>query len=165
MNNTRGSTLVELIMVMLLLVLFGATGYTLVHAGALTQQRIMQEKDAQTEARIVLSYINVKLRQNDESGKVAVEKATLTGKDALVIKDRAEDYAFDTWIFCYEGKLLECLIPPGEQPTELASFYIADAEELVVSVDPDSGAITNTLYYYSGGQLKNVSETIYMRSH
>lgn len=164
MNNTRGSTMVELVMVMLLLALFGVTTYTLVHSGTQTQARILQEKDAQTEARIVLSYIKVKLRQNDASGKISVEKAEITGKDAIVIKDRTEDYAYDTWIFCHDGMLLECLMPPDEQPTELSSFYIADAEKLDTTFDPDSGAITNTLYYYSNGSLQNISETVYLRS-
>lgn len=164
-HNTRGSTMVELIMVMLLLILFGTTIYTLIYAGATTQERIMREKDAQTDARIALSYINVKLRQNDVNGKIVVEKAELTNKDAIVIKDRSEDYAYDTWIFCYDGKLMECLVPPDEQPTELGSFYIADSEDLDTAYDSTSGSITNTLYYYSGDALKSISSTLYIRSH
>lgn len=164
-NNNKGSSMVELIMVMALLLMFGVTIYTLVYTGANTQERIMHEKDALTDARIALSYINVRMRQNDSKDKVAVETLELTGKNAIVIRERSWDYEYDTWIYCYDGKLMECLVQPGEQPTELSSFYIVDSEGLDTAINPDNGAITNTVYYYYHDVLTSISSTVSMRSH
>lgn len=163
-NAQKGSTMVEMIMVMALLALFGITIYTLIYSGESTQDRILQEKNAQSDARIALSYINVRLRQNDVNGKIAVEKIELTGENAIVIKERDEDYAYDTWIFCYDGKLFECFTDPDVQPTELGSFYIVDSEGVETELN-DDGTITNTVYYYYGDALTSISSTIYLRSY
>lgn len=150
-------------MVMTILVLFGMTIYSLIYSGKNTQEHIINEKDAQADARIALSYINVRLRQNDVNGKISVEKIDLTGKNAILIKECMDDYEYDTWIFCHNGMLMECLVDAGEQPTELDSFYIVDIEGVDTVVDPD-GCITNTVYYYYGKVLENISSTVYMRS-
>lgn len=164
-NNQKGSTMVEMVMVMALFVLFGVTIYTLIYSGAQTQERIMNYKDAQTDARIALSYIDVRLRQNDSKGKVMVEKLDLTGDNAIVIKERTLEYEYDTWIFCYNGMLLECLVNPDKQPTEAESFHILDTEGFNIEFKSDNGSITNTVYYYYGDVLKSISSTVNMRSY
>lgn len=165
MRNQNGSTTIEMAMVMTILVLFGITIYTLISSGANTQARIQKEKDAQADARVALSYINVRLRQSDSAGKIGVERIDLTGEDALVIRERTMEYEYDTWIFSYGGKLLECLTDAGVHPTELDSFFIVDTERLETSIDEEEGTVTNTLSYYYGDSLESISSTIYMRSH
>ena len=64
MRDDKGSTLVELVMVMMLLILFGFTTYTLIYAGSETQRKIIEDKDAQVDARIAISYLNVRLKSS-----------------------------------------------------------------------------------------------------
>jgi type II secretory pathway pseudopilin PulG len=155
--------LVELVMVMLLLALFGTTIYTLIVSGADTQARITARKDAQADARVALSYINVRLRQNDAAGKIAVEPLELTGENAIVIRERGFDFQYDTWIFCSEGTLYECLTDPGVPPSVNLSFSIVDAEKLETELEPD-GSVRNTLYYKYGEELREMSAKINLRS-
>lgn len=163
-RTDSGSTLIELVMVLSLMTLLGITIFMLIYSGANTQKRVLSEKNSQIEARIALSYINIKLRQNDVSGSVEVGEIKLTGKNALKIKQRGTSMDYDTWIFCLDGKLMECLVNPGEEPTEMLSFLIANTEELVTEIDPDNGTVTNTVYYYYGDSLSKISSTIYPRS-
>jgi hypothetical protein len=158
-----GASLVELGMVMMLLALFGITIYTLIISGADTQVRINARKDAQMDARIALSYINVRLRQNDTAGKIAVEPLELTGENAIVIRERGASYAYDTWIFCHEGKLYECLTDPDVPPSVALSFFIVDAGALTTEMTPD-GFIRNTLYYNYGEEVREMSAKVYLRS-
>jgi hypothetical protein len=162
-RSNKGVALVELAMVMLLLALFGITIFTLIITGADTQARIIREKDAQAEARVALSYISVRLRQNDSEGKISVEPVELTGQNAIVIQERTFDYEYDIWIYSHNGRLYECLTDPGQQPQELLGIPIIEIERLETELD--GGVITNTVYYYYDGELNQLSSTIYLRSH
>lgn len=164
-GSNRGSALVELVMVMTLLILFSLSIYTLISSGVTTQERIMKHKDAQTDARVALSYINVKLRQNDTSGKIAVEKLESTGSNAIVIRERTFDSEYDTWIFCLNGKLYECLTDPDVEPDVIDSFHIVDIDRLETEYNSDDGSVTSTVYYNYGDSIENISSTVYMRSN
>ncbi|MCL2707926.1 MAG: DUF4860 domain-containing protein [Defluviitaleaceae bacterium] len=164
MNKRRGGTsLVELVMVMMMLALFGVTIYTLISAGANAQARIIGQKDAQADARVALSFINVKLRQNDSADKISVEPIALTGKNAILIRERTDMYSFDTWIYCHEGRLYEFIAEPGELPLEFG-LPILDIEGLEVEFDESSGTVTNTVYYYYDGAVKSMTSSVFLRS-
>jgi hypothetical protein len=152
-------------MVMMILALFGITIYTLIAAGADTQKRIMNQKDAQADARVALSYINVRLRQNDAEGRIGVERIDLTGENAIVLRERSKFRDSDTWIYCYEGRIYECMVDPGEQPSDLFSFYVVDADYLDTTFDSVTGRVTNTVYYSYDGEWQNLSSSVYLRSH
>ena len=162
--SKKGVMMVELAMVMMLLALFGITIFTLIIAGADAQMRIMTEKEGQADARIALSYINVRLRQNDSNGKIGIEPIAFTGQNAIVIRERNFEYEIDTWIFSYNGRLYECLTLPNQQPEEFLSIPIIDIEHLSTVLN-DDGSITNTVYYYYGDELLTLSSTVFLRSH
>jgi len=169
------SSLIELIMVMTLLVLFGMTIFTLMYSGADTQDRIMREKNTQIDARIAVSYINVKLRQNDmlnrdidNQMKIGVRPISLTGRNAIVIRERTFDYEYDTWIYEYGGKLYELLTDPGDEPNEdnhKMGFYIVDVERMDTVFDAKNGTVTNTVYYSYNDGLDSITSTVYLRSY
>lgn len=161
-KGAKVPALVEMIMVMTLLALLGITICTLIVSGAEAQKRVISDKDAHMDALVALSYINVKLRQNDAYGKISVEELELNGENAVVIKERGDSYQYDTWLFCYDGKLLECLVEPGGQPSELLSFRITDIARL--ETEMNGGVITSTVYYYYGGELRDMSASVFLRS-
>jgi hypothetical protein len=162
-RRTKGVAMVELVMVMLLLTLFGVTIFTLIIAGADTQSRIMQEKDAQADARVALSYINVRLRQNDSAGKISVQPIEWAGTNGILLRERTFEYEYDTWIYIYNGMLYECLTNPYDQPEEFLSFPIIPIEGLDTVMHED-GSITNTVYYMYNNQLTQMSSTVYLRA-
>ena len=165
-NNKKGVAMVELAMVMLLLTLFGITIFTLIITGADTQSRIITEKDRQTDARIALSYVNVRLRQNDMEGKIGVEPIALTGRNGIVLRERDvwdPDFDHDTWIYSYDGKLYECLVNPGQEPEESLSIYITDIGRLETELQAD-GTIANTVFYEYDGKEEQLSSLYYPRT-
>ena len=164
-SKKSGASLIELVMVMMILALFGFTIYTVMAIGVGTQQKIMDEKDAQTDARIALSYINVRLRQNDSMGMIDVRPIGLTGQNAIVVHERTDEYDMDTWIYFHNNALYECLVLPGEEPQELFGFHIADIGMLDIVMDTDSNTITCTVYYEYGGLQESLSATVFLRSY
>ena len=161
--NNKGSTLIELIMVMLLLILFGATISSLIYSGGETQQRIIQEKNSQIDARIALSYLNMSIRQNDRAEKISVEQNPLTGGDSIVIKTRADWGGYDTWIFWADGRMYECLADPDEAPTMMQSVHIANISNFNTRID-ENGSIVNTIGYSAGGAEEELTSVIFLRS-
>ena len=163
--NNKGNSLIELIMVMMLLALFGVTIYTLIFSGSQTQSKIHADKNAQVDARIALNYVNVKLRQNDASGKIEIVANPLTGEEAILIKERSvagEEY--DTWIYFFNGELLEFLGFPDEEPIYDFSWVIVESDDFVVHYSQEDGTITNTILYTYDGKPKEMSSTIYLKS-
>lgn len=167
-KNEKGNSLVELIMVMALLILFGVTIYTIIYSGAEAQNKIIENKDAQTDARIALSYVNVKLRQNDSSGRVSIETFPETGENAIVLKgvDYSGDVPLDTWIFYDDNALYEYNGLSGEEPEKSLSLPVIESDGLVYSVeyDEESNSIKNTITYEYGGESKTISSLIHLRS-
>jgi len=164
MRNLRtGSTLVELIMVMLLLILFGAAISVLIYSGGETQARIISEKNAQIDARVALSYVNMYIRQNDEADKIEIKPNAYTGEESILVKTRAEWGGYDTWIFFAEGCLYECLVDPGREPSVGLSFKIAEIDRFGVDLNAD-GAIVNTIGYTVNDRPEEMSSVIFLRS-
>ena len=162
-NPNRGSTLIELIMVMLLLVLIGAAISVLIFAGGGTQERIINEKNAQMDARVALSYVNMFIRQNDAAGKVTVTPNAYTGENSILIRTREDWGGYDTWIYWMDGRLYECLVDQDEQPALGLSFVVAEVDYFRVSRS-DDGAINNTIGYTTGDKSEEMSSTIFLRS-
>jgi len=169
------STLIELIMVMTLLVLFGMTIFSLMYTGSDTQKRIEAKKNAQMDARIASSYINVKMRQNDSAGKIELTTFFMEDRNdeifAIIIHeaDFFSDVYYDTWIYVVDGKLYECITDTGVSPTRVEDgFFIVNAKS-ITSILHDDGSITNTIVYMYGdeNQMKEqkISTTVYLRSY
>ena len=162
--NNRGSSTIELILVLLLLLLFGITTFTLVFTGSDTYQRISDNKNAETDARIALSYLNVKIRQNDMAGKIEVKNFPDTGRPALVLYDTDPDSDLITWIFWDDGKIVECLVSEGEDPNPDWGFTIVEIDDFTISYDEDAQMITGTVGYNYSGQMISRSCQIVIRS-
>ena len=169
-NNQKGFALIEMVMVMALLSLFGVTIFTLVLSGAKAQEGVLRDKEAQTDARVVMSYINVRVRQNDEIDKISVVNVQPEPDEngdfvnAIQIKKRENDY--DYWIYWYDGKLLECVTNPGEHPRYEFSFLeIIDVHFLDLDIDEENGCLTITIFYEYKDEIVSLTETIWLRSY
>lgn len=166
MNNLKkGNASAEMIMVLALMILFGVSMAKMVEAGSITQKNIIANKEAQVDARIALSFINVRLRQSDGKDKIEV-KTHSNNKNALVIKERTEDYEYDTWIYFYDGVLYETITDPNEEPILLGGNPIARVENYLVTFDKDTNTIRNLISYKYGENNTNeyLDSTINIRS-
>ena len=164
-KHTAGSSLIEIIMVMMLFILFGLTTYTLIHAGGEAQAKIIAERDAQLEARVAINYINVRLKQNDVRGMIAVyPDGGPTGQNAILIKERGA-YDFDTWIFHSNGVLKEALVFPGDPPNDRPGMYkaIAHIEDFSVMRQED-GTLLYIVTYISAGRHETLERVVALRA-
>ena len=66
-KNTRGYTLIELVVVMAIMAILGTMLITMMNTGTNLYRNANAVMDAQSNARLAMSYITVKIRQNDIS--------------------------------------------------------------------------------------------------
>ncbi len=165
-NNTQGNSLIELTMVMMLLILFGFTIFTIIYSSSNAQQKLLANKDTQIDARIALSYVDVKIRQNDAVGAVNVVENPETGQDSILIRNETAENPYDIWIFYHDNGIYEFLGLPGELPSVDYSILILGNEDLSYTVDFDEEkkCITNTISYKYGNDIKDLSAISYLRS-
>ncbi len=71
-EKKQGNSLIELIVVMAMLGLLGGVLVSLIATGGNIYQKVSANSDAQIEARMALSYVTVKLRQNDVKNGVSL---------------------------------------------------------------------------------------------
>ncbi len=124
----KGHTLVELALVIALLTLFGAATLSLVVAGSSAYEGIMEKKNADSELRIALSYIDTKIKQYDSAGVLRLESNPAGDGPALVIEEVLGGADYETWIYFSEGRLREVLVDKGGEPTDDLSYEIAVLE-------------------------------------
>ena len=106
-NSNRGYTLVELITAMAILALLGGSLYTLFFSGSKTYAVAHDSYLAQNSARTAMSYITVKIRQNDaviSSAPGIVSSNISVSGSALAIKTPSSP---DLQIYSEDGKLME----------------------------------------------------------
>lgn len=145
MKKLRGSSSLEMIMIMTLLILFVASAYTMIYAGVTAQEHITSEKQTQMDTRVVTSYLNVKLKQNDIANKVTVVTNPIDNKNAICIRDAFNDGTYNTWIYYEDGKLVEQFVEVGKTPELDLGFEIGLLDDF--QVEMDNNMIKTTISY------------------
>lgn len=127
-GQSRGGASIESIAALLLLILAGICLFTLTISSTSAYSRLYDGKEASTQARVALSFVSMKIRQNDVSGGVEVKSNPINGENALVIHEAYDGQPYDTWIYWDEGKLYEALVLGGESPSREVSLEITALE-------------------------------------
>lgn len=97
--------------------------------GADAYRRLTQRDQAAYDRRTGTQYIATRVRQSDRAGNVAVEARD--GRDVLIL-DAGMEYV--TYIYCYEGWLMELYTWSGEPmaPQDGSQLLEAGSLELVL---------------------------------
>lgn len=155
-NTNIGSTNIETIMTMVLIILLGSAVFTLIYAGAETQKRIIAEKDVKVNARVASSYIDVKLKKYDEEGDVFVLNNPLTNENSLVFRDDPDpNYTNEelfTWIFFEDGVLYNQAITESGELVSGLGVEIAKVDGFDVSIE--GNVVTSIIEYEKDGNTK-----------
>ncbi len=163
LKSNKGFSLVELIVVMIILAMLGGAVLSLVSSGGASYRKASDNLDAQQEARIAMSYINVKLRQNDRLGAVELVQREIneSNVDVLKIEKPTGEY---WWIYFYNGVLYE-------RVGATFTGYVREAEIASVSgialndyEDNGSKGIEMRVDYFDGTEAKNLKQLIILRS-
>lgn len=142
-KSESGYSLIEMLIAMMLLVIFGLGIFVLATSATTAYENLVEEKRNTEDARIGVSYLTTKLRQNDRADAVRVESAFNGAGDALVIKELFEGEHYETWIYVNEGYLREATITQDMVLNDDLSFEIAKAEGLKIGLSDKT--ITFTL--------------------
>ena len=166
--SKQGYTLVELVLVMLLLALFGVTIMTLIQSGTTAYGKIVDNRNAESDARIAINYLDVRVRQNDERGAVEVRPNPLGEGNALVIRERYGEETYYTWVYFLDGTLYECsLLLEDESVSVGRSAAIARLEDFRFEMRDGHVLHQSAEYMYTTAQDKEVrslSSVIVLRS-
>lgn len=159
--DKKGSSNIETIMTMTLLILFSAAIFTLMYVGNDTEKRILDQNAIKSNARVASSYINVKLKQNDVSGKISVKVNPNTASNALVITDISSKEKKNTWIYFEDGYLLESTTEELAPDNDTA-FQIAKIDDF--QIDKENDTITTRIKYFYNNEMQKVTSIIVLRS-
>ncbi len=167
--GTKGFTMVELIVAMAVMSLLVTACFSLFYTGQSTYGGIYGNYQHQNEARIAMSYLNVKIRQNDfilPSGEYAVQVVTSPnppGKKYLRVFTGPDTDDFDYIYVDNDGALRLTQDQTYAEEYRNDQILIADKLESISISSPDTDqSIINIEIKYGGG-IK-LTESIILRS-
>ena len=148
--------MLEIVFVMALLGLFGITTYTLVMTGADTYSRLLNERDDNSNLRVAVSFISMKIRQNDVEGTVGIVE--LSSGTALSIKEVIEDEIYETLVYQYDGAVYELFHEYGDDLDVTAGEKVSDIGGMRLTEIAGGGIKieVNTLPDWNGVSLEAV---------
>jgi len=145
---------VESIMVILLMILIAISISVLIYNGSVTYRNIIDNKNIEENTRIALSYVNMRVKQNDRTGQISVDKQAFEGNNVLVITHTGEEEGLFSYIYYYDGFLWECYTD-GPLDHSL-STQIIEVEAMTIDFDPDLNGVMTTI------PVRNNKDTIDM---
>lgn len=164
MKKARTNKTIESFIVIILMVVVLAAMVILMNSGRIAYSRIIDNADSLSDARTALSYINMKVRQNDAEGSIDYAEDVFDDLDALVIKHSGAEEGMTTYIF-YDGDALrEVYVIEGRQPDPDDGILIANLNGLEILLDKDKALLVATAYYDISGETKRMEKVIGIRS-
>lgn len=77
-----------------------------------------------------LAYITEKVRQNDTTGSVSIQK--INGTSCLALKGTSDEFSYTTYLYVSDGWLKELLIRDGTKASLSAGKNIIEAKKFVI---------------------------------
>lgn len=141
----------------LLLLMFAGSSLILVLLGSRIYQNGVSHLDENYTVRTAIAYVSEKVRQHDESGCISIE--TLGGQPSLRLEETIDDEAFYTYIYFYNGSLMELFLSTdtnaspdmGSKIVDLSGFSVTEESGgfLSVTAISEEGSSLSTLLYPS----------------
>jgi hypothetical protein len=162
-DRGRTSTL-ETMLVTLILILLTAAVFSLLAAGKETYGKILKNRDDLGRARIAISYINVKVRQNDQAGAVYLSEDIIPGVNPLVISHKGDLEGMYTYIFHVNGALFECFIEEGIFPGMDNAIKVCYVDDFSIEPGNEAMALKLSAGYSIAGKAKKLEAFISLRT-
>ncbi len=150
MKRINVNTSIESLLVMILMTIFAISISFIIMQGKSTFERVTENKIQDENARIALSYVTKRIKQNDEKGSVRVVENAVEGITALRISHSYEAGLF-TYIFYHDGYMYECytdIIPTVNLSTE-----IVEVNDLKFSEEKNKIKMS-LIYEYQGTNIE-----------
>lgn len=150
-NNEKGFTLVELMVTMVIFAIFGGMVLMFMNSSSNLFKITHKNYTSRSEARIAMSFVTFKIRQNNISNAIEV----VDKENKIKIKDNMGQISCE--IFFNNGSLKEVL--RGEKQKEIAKI-----DSFVVS-NLNGQEIKIQIGYNDSDGAKFITETITKRCH
>jgi hypothetical protein len=159
MTGRGRSSTIEALLVTAILVFFTAAIFSLTTSGSSTYEKISSNKTELGRARVCISYINVKIRQNDVSDNIFVDD-----DGVLIIRHTGDLDGMTTYIFYDGGILWECFIEDSADPDIDLAIKISKVEDLDISASDDGRMIFVNAVYSKGDEKASLKSTVTLRT-
>lgn len=150
MNRRNGYTSIETVLVMLLLIAVSFLVFATVSAGSNAFLNLSEKRGRDTDLRVGMSFIDVKLRKNDAvvqdpkgsaiSGITVVDNPFEPGR-ALRIQSEEGGRRLYTWIYCRDGQLYELFQVAESTPDATLAVRVAQIDQFELTLDPDDARL------------------------
>ncbi len=161
-GDKRGSSLIEMVLVLCIIALFALGTIPLILSGSNAYNDISKNQLLEGDARIAVSFIQMKLKQNDVNGNISVQDSGL-GSNALRIQWTEAKNTF-TYIYFHEEKLMEYISINGQKPDPALSQTIAEIKGFDINLSEKGNEVLYDVEYESKGRVKRISSRVELRS-
>ncbi|MBN2851615.1 MAG: DUF4860 domain-containing protein [Clostridia bacterium] len=158
-NNT-----IESVMVMILLIIITLAIFLLVEGGSHSYHKILENKENFEKARIASSYINLKIKQNDERDAILLKHSFYRGENVLVIKHSGEEEGLVTYVFFSDGVLYECYTDQTQMPSIDFSEKIIEVQNVSMEDYKEGKGIVVTTSFKFNDELRTLRNMITFRA-
>ena len=167
LKRKDGYSLIEMFLVLMILVIFSITVFSLLFLGSDTYDNLIADKNNEADARIVLSTFDTRLRQYDYNGGCRIENLEWQNHQikALVLSEIADpETTIHTWLIWNEGVLWETLTVNEEIPIPETSQELLQNPNLDFSITSDNHLLDIKVSYPFSDLTRELEASIYLRS-
>ena len=142
MKLSKKSHVIDAVFILCLMFLFVLSALSVITIGANIYKKNVSAMSDNYSHRIASAYVTEKVRQADNQGRVYVED--LFEGHALVLQDEIDGVLYNTYIYSYDGYLMELyaradlkdIYPQsGQKILEITSFNVDYVSDSLLSVD------------------------------
>ncbi len=157
MKRMNINTSIESFLVMVLMIVFAVSTMFIIIEGKEAFERVTENKIEDENARIALSFVNKRIRQDDFTGSIEVIEDGVEGIKSLRVNHGDGMY---TYIYEYDGIMFECYT--DEEPSIHLSTEIVPVKNLEFEMIENQ--IIMTLRYEYHGTMIPIEQIITLRS-
>lgn len=166
-KNKNGYSLIEMFLVLMILLVFCITVFSLIFYGSDTYNKLVADKNNEADARIILSTFDMRLRQYDYQQGAALAEISWQNETIPVL--RLSEWAQDgtpvhTWLFWYDGVLWESLTINGELPTPDNCQELLTNNNIEVNLSEEDKLVTISVSFPFSGHDREITNSIFLRS-
>ena len=131
----KRSRLLEVVPIFLLFFLFACCMFFVLISGAKSYKNVTAIMEEQFSINTCISYVTAKVRHYDSEGAVIIGKIGDT--DALLLKEMIDGEEYLTYLYCYDGSLMELFCSADMEVYPIEGQKIMELDSLELSTDDD----------------------------
>lgn len=142
MKLSKKSHVIDAVFILCLMFLFVLSALAVITIGANIYKKNVSAMSDNYSRRIACAYVTEKVRQADDQGRIYVED--IFDQHALVLQDEIDGALYNTYIYSYDGYLMELyaradlkdIYPQsGQKILEITSFNVDYVSDSLLSVN------------------------------